>query len=152
MTPCIPSPCGSNAICKEQNGIGACQCLPEYYGNPYEGCRPECVVSSDCPSNKACVNSKCQDPCPGACAQNAECRVVNHAPSCYCGLGFTGNPYTYCNFIQNERKIIYFQFLEHIKEEIPQNVSHQIHIKTLTILYEDLAEQFLRINNGQQYS
>lgn len=110
MTPCIPSPCGANAICNAQNGVGSCQCLPDYSGNPYEGCRPECVVSSDCPSNKACVNSKCQNPCPGVCAHNAECKVLNHVPSCHCGIGFTGNPYSYCNFIQNERKLINFTY------------------------------------------
>jgi len=38
LNPCEPSPCGINAICKEQNGAGSCSCLPEYFGNPYEGC------------------------------------------------------------------------------------------------------------------
>lgn len=102
--PCIPSPCASNAICREQNGVGACQCLPEYFGNPYENCRPECTVNSDCPSNRACIRNKCQDPCPGACGQNAECHVVNHLPSCVCRVGFTGDSYRYCSPIQYERK------------------------------------------------
>lgn len=39
----------------------------------YEGCRPECVLSSDCPSDKACIRNKCKDPCPGVCGLNAEC-------------------------------------------------------------------------------
>lgn len=104
LTPCIPNPCAANAVCREQNGIGSCQCLPDYYGNPYEGCRPECVVSSDCPSNQACVRNKCQNPCPGLCSQNAECRVVNHLPTCSCIVGYTGDPYRYCSLIQYERK------------------------------------------------
>lgn len=104
LTPCMPSPCGSNAVCREQNGAGACQCLPEYFGNPYEGCRPECVGNSDCPSNRACVQNKCTDPCPGTCGQNADCQVVNHVPSCTCRIGFTGDPYRYCNTPPPQRK------------------------------------------------
>lgn len=105
LTPCVPSPCGANAQCREQNGAGACLCLPEYIGNPYEGCRPECTLSSDCPSNKACIRNKCQDPCPGTCGQNADCQVVNHLPSCTCRPGFTGDPFRYCNPIPPERKL-----------------------------------------------
>lgn len=104
VTPCVPSPCGANAICREQNGAGACQCLPEYFGNPYEGCRPECVINSDCPSNRACIQTMCKNPCPGTCGQNAECQVVNHLPSCLCRTGFTGNPYSFCLVQADERK------------------------------------------------
>lgn len=93
----MPSPCGTNSICKEQNGAGSCTCLPEYYGNPYEGCRPECVLNTDCASNKACSNYKCKNPCPGTCGQNAECQVVNHLPMCSCYQGYTGDPFRYCN-------------------------------------------------------
>lgn len=100
----MPSPCGSNAVCREQNGAGACQCLPEYFGNPYEGCRPECIGNSDCPSNRACVRNKCTDPCPGTCGQNADCQVVNHMPSCTCRIGFNGDPYRYCNVPPSQRK------------------------------------------------
>ncbi|KRT79966.1 EGF domain-containing protein, partial [Oryctes borbonicus] len=98
-TPCQPSPCGANAQCREQNGAGACVCLPTYIGNPYEGCRPECVLNTDCPSNKACINNKCKDPCPGTCGQNANCQVINHLPSCTCIVGYTGDPFRYCNLI-----------------------------------------------------
>lgn len=103
-TPCVPSPCGANAICKEYNGAGSCSCLPDYIGNPYEGCRPECVLNSDCPSNRACIRNKCQDPCPGTCGQNADCQVVNHLPSCTCIIGFTGDPFQYCSPAPPERK------------------------------------------------
>lgn len=103
-TPCSPSPCGSNAVCREQNGAGACQCLPEYIGNPYGGCRPECVLNSDCASNKACIRNKCNDPCPGTCGQNAECQVINHLPSCTCHIGYTGDPYKFCKVQQADRK------------------------------------------------
>lgn len=97
LNPCQPSPCGSNAHCSERNGAGACQCLPDYFGNPYEGCRLECILNSDCPANKACMQNKCKDPCPGICGQNAECHVLNHLPSCLCYISYTGDPYKYCS-------------------------------------------------------
>lgn len=111
VNPCVPSPCGSNAICKERNGAGSCICLPEYIGNPYEGCRPECILSSDCSLNRACVRNKCIDPCPGTCAENANCQVINHAPTCTCITGYTGDPFRYCSL----------QPPEPVKAEISRN-------------------------------
>lgn len=105
INPCIPSPCGANAVCRERNGAGACSCLPDYIGNPYEGCRPECVLNSDCSAQLACINSKCKDPCPGVCGQNADCQVVNHLPSCNCRTGFSGDPFRYCSPVSIQRKI-----------------------------------------------
>lgn len=116
-TPCQPSPCGSNAICKEFNGAGSCTCLPEFFGNPYEGCRPECVINTDCPSDRACLQSRCQDPCPGACAPNALCQVVNHAPSCTCGRGFTGDPFRYC-VAEGKLKIFFVFSLHHLNFKV----------------------------------
>lgn len=104
-TPCIPSPCGANAICREQNGAGACLCIQDYIGNPYENCRPECVLNSDCPSSLACIREKCKDPCPGICGQNADCHTVNHLPSCTCFPRYTGDPFRYCNIEQVQRKL-----------------------------------------------
>lgn len=98
--PCNPSPCGANAVCKERNGAGSCSCLPEYFGDPYSGCRPECVTNSDCDRTRACMNNKCKDPCPGTCGLNAECRVINHAPSCSCLPGYSGDPLSSCKLTQ----------------------------------------------------
>ena len=103
-TPCSPNPCGIHAFCREQNGAGACTCEQDYIGDPYQGCRPECILSSDCPSHLACINSKCKDPCPGTCAQNAFCQVVNHVATCSCDVGFTGDGYRYCQVQREERK------------------------------------------------
>lgn len=94
--PCNPSPCGANAQCN--NGI--CTCLPEYQGDPYTGCRPECVYNTDCPRDKACVRNKCIDPCPGTCGQNAQCTVYEHVPMCTCLPGFTGNSFIICTEIR----------------------------------------------------
>lgn len=105
-TPCVPSPCGINAKCREQNSAGSCICLPDYIGNPYEGCRPECSLNSDCPPNKACIQNKCIDPCPGVCGQNAECQVINHLPSCSCITGYSGDPFRYCLLLIVDSKFI----------------------------------------------
>lgn len=94
--PCNPSPCGSNALCRERNGAGACSCLPNYFGDPYVNCRPECVQNSDCPRTKSCLNMKCVDPCVNLCGYKATCRVANHQPMCSCEPGFTGNPMRIC--------------------------------------------------------
>lgn len=90
--PCAPSPCGPNAICDN----GDCKCLPEYFGNPYEACRPECILNSECPRDKTCLRNKCRDPCPGICGQNARCDVVNHIPVCSCPSGYIGDPFVNC--------------------------------------------------------
>ena len=93
--PCQPSPCGPNSQCQVRGESPACSCLPSYIGAP-PNCRPECVISPECSSNKACVNQKCRDPCAGACGSNAQCRVVNHTPMCTCDVGYTGDPFSYC--------------------------------------------------------
>lgn len=110
-TPCTPSPCGANAICREQNGAGSCSCIEDYQGNPYEGCRPECILNTDCPSNRACIRNKCQDPCPGTCGQNAVCQVVNHLPSCTCQPGYSGDPFRHCTLIPERRQDFFKLFL-----------------------------------------
>lgn len=108
LEPCNPSPCGANAVCKERNGAGSCTCLPEYYGDPYSGCRPECVQNSDCDRSRACINNKCKDPCPGVCGLSAECRAQNHAPMCFCINGYTGNPADVCRLIEPGMIIRFF--------------------------------------------
>lgn len=75
---------------------GICTCLPEYKGDPYLGCRPECLLNSDCQREKACLRSKCINPCPGTCAQNAICEVLNHIPMCSCPGGMEGNAFVQC--------------------------------------------------------
>lgn len=96
---CRPSPCGPNSQCRDNNGAAACNCLPNFVGNP-PGCRPECVLSSECSWNKACVNQKCVDPCLGACGKNSDCKVKNHSPICSCRNGYTGNPFSVCSPVQ----------------------------------------------------
>lgn len=97
VDPCYPSPCGPNTRCvASPNGHALCECLPGYYGSPNAGCRPECVLSSDCSRDKACVRNKCVDPCPGTCGYRATCNVINHSPICTCPPPTTGDPFVEC--------------------------------------------------------
>jgi hypothetical protein len=98
QNPCNPSPCGPNSQCREINGQAVCSCLTGYVGSP-PTCRPECVSSSDCALNRACINQKCVDPCPGTCGINGLCQVVNHNPICTCPPRYTGDPFTQCKII-----------------------------------------------------
>lgn len=95
--PCNPSPCGQNAECSNRNGAAACRCIQDYFGDPYTACRPECTINADCPSNKACRNLHCVDPCPGLCGVNAQCKVINHIATCTCVEGYVGDPFTTCS-------------------------------------------------------
>lgn len=90
---CSKNPCGLNAEC--QNGI--CICLPNFMGDPYgPGCKPECILNTECPTQMACIQHKCQDPCPGTCSSNAICEVIHHVPMCSCPTGMTGNAFNFC--------------------------------------------------------
>lgn len=93
--PCNPPPCGANSQCQVVSGQAQCSCMPNMIGSA-PNCRPECTVSSDCQSDRTCINQKCVDPCPGSCAPNANCRVVNHSPVCGCLEGFTGDAFRDC--------------------------------------------------------
>lgn len=94
--PCDPSPCGPNSRCLvSAQGYATCSCLPNYRGAP-PSCRPECVVSAECPQTQACVNWRCVDPCPGTCGLGARCAVINHNPICSCPPGQLGDPFASC--------------------------------------------------------
>lgn len=102
---CYPSPCGPNSQCREINEQAVCSCLPTYNGEP-PYCKAECLSHSDCLAEKACLNQKCIDPCPGPCGQKADCRVFHHNPICSCRSGFTGDPFTRCYSKPGKKKII----------------------------------------------
>ena len=94
--PCDPNPCGPYSNPPKVIGDRChCTCLPEMIGSP-PNCRPECVMNSDCPNDKACVNNKCKDPCPGVCGIHASCHVTNHIPQCTCDPGYSGNAFVAC--------------------------------------------------------
>lgn len=95
ISPCAQTPCGPYSNCKESNGHAICSCLPQYIGSP-PACRPECMVNSECPPQKACFNKKCVDPCIDNCGINAECRVINHNAICSCQNNQIGDPFVRC--------------------------------------------------------
>ena len=109
--PCEGDPCGRYAQCKDMSGVAACSCLPGYVGTP-PNCRPECVIHSECPSNKACINEKCRDPCPGACGAYAECSVIQHNAVCRCQHGYEGDAFSACRRITTSEYST-FTFPEH---------------------------------------
>lgn len=108
VDPCVPTPCGQNSECRDVNGQASCACLATFIGSP-PNCRPECVINPDCPSNEACLQSKCRDPCPGSCGISAECSVVNHTPMCTCPEGYMGDPFTRCLPKLDTRKTLYMR-------------------------------------------
>lgn len=106
--PCNPSPCKSNSLCRRQGSSVTCECLNGYFGNAYnEGCKPMCVINSDCPLQMSCFNYKCVDPCFKACGFNAECRVQNHSPVCKCPEKMIGNPFVSCSPLIEEKDPCY---------------------------------------------
>lgn len=114
--PCVPSPCGLFSECRVVQEHPVCSCIAEYIGHP-PNCRPECTISAECAFDKACINQKCVDPCPGVCGLHAMCRAVNHNPICGCMSGFTGDPFTRCvpipepsKFSSLSRLIVLFVF------------------------------------------
>lgn len=93
--PCVPTPCGPYSVCRVLKNRPVCSCVAGYIGGP-PNCRPECIVNSECSQNKACLKNVCQDPCPGTCGQNTQCRVVNHNPICSCITNYVGDPFSHC--------------------------------------------------------
>lgn len=103
--PCYPSPCGVNTVCRTSGGVPICECIPGYSGRPAgAGCHPECVISSDCPRTKSCVNNRCIDPCPDVCGFGATCRTVNHSPICSCPDQTFGDPFAECRPVAVEHE------------------------------------------------
>ena len=96
QNPCFPSPCGPNTECRVVDGRAGCSCIPDFFGVPELGCRPECVLNTDCNRQQSCVRNKCANPCDGQCGRQAECTVVNHMAVCTCPERYTGDPFIRC--------------------------------------------------------
>lgn len=100
ISPClVDNPCGANAECYPNGNRAECRCLSGYRGDPYDNCRViGCRSNSDCPSDKACENAVCVNPCvyTNICSPRAECSAQNHAAVCKCPPNLIGNPYVDC--------------------------------------------------------
>uniref|UniRef100_A0A1A9ZCQ3 EGF-like domain-containing protein n=1 Tax=Glossina pallidipes TaxID=7398 RepID=A0A1A9ZCQ3_GLOPL len=95
--------CGINANCVVQSHNAICTCPPNSRGNPSMECvNIECTDNDDCHSEKACLDTKCVDPCSlsNACGSQAQCAVQNHIAICSCEKGTTGNPQLGCVSLQ----------------------------------------------------
>lgn len=143
--PCVPSPCGPNAECRNANGVPSCSCLATYIGQP-PNCRPECTINSECPSQQACINQKCRDPCPGACGFNADCHVLNHIPSCVCIDGYVGNPFTSCSPKPPERKLFkIYDWFGRPFLNVSFLIKRQLHLLWMTLAIHHRAVPMLSV-------
>lgn len=108
--PCAGSPCGPYSNCRIVDKHPVCACQQFCIGAP-PSCRPECLVSADCAQNRACINKRCLDPCPGTCGLRALCQVVGHNPVCSCPNGYTGDPFLLCTIETPSKLSLSFQLI-----------------------------------------
>lgn len=118
--PCINNPCGPFSQCRAIGDTPACSCLPNYIGRA-PNCRPECVISAECPSNLACINQKCSDPCVGACGAHTYCTAINHNSICKCDPGYTGDPFSICSEIPKCKMLANFFCILYFIKSFPIN-------------------------------
>lgn len=107
--PCaVFEPCNQPARCEVVPSLPVrtmiCICPEGYVSSGPATCKPTepvrpvgCIADTDCPSDRACINSLCRDPCN--CGSNAECRIKDHKPVCSCIQGYKGNPEIECSRI-----------------------------------------------------
>jgi len=94
--PCLENPCGQGALCEVRNEVAICKCPPDYLGNAFTRCYPECTSHEECAGHQACFGLRCKDPCAGACGRNANCNVNRHKAVCSCPKDHTGHPFDEC--------------------------------------------------------
>lgn len=93
--PCSSSKprCEVNKKCQVRNHRPVCVCKYGFVVNEMGEltCAPDtvaCSKDSDCPSNAACLNGKCQNPCnmrkKPPCPNDKACEVLDHRPVCIC--------------------------------------------------------------------
>ena len=92
---CVPAcsleTCAPNAECYAQNHRASCECLPGFTGDGKSICKLlGCRTDTECPTNKACINAECKNPCDNTavCAVNEMCQAYDHRPECACLPGF----------------------------------------------------------------
>lgn len=135
--PCIRNSCGLYAECRKIGKQAVCSCKANYVGSP-PNCRPECIVNTDCPSNKACISEKCRDPCAGSCGQNTDCHVQNHIPTCHCQTDYTGDPFTLCSPIEGIQ-VNFYLFLFFLWKNL--NICLNIIMFTQIVYYLSMQEK-----------
>lgn len=84
---CQPT-CKSNSSCPENQYCQNNVCIQDQ----------KCRTNNDCADDEKCLSNafgqkNCVDACEEVhCGRNAECYSKNHTPSCYCKVGFKGDP------------------------------------------------------------
>lgn len=106
QNPCyVLEPCNRPAACEVVSTLPVrtmiCICPSGYISSGSGSCKAippvtdvACTADSQCPSDLACVNGICKNPCN--CGPNAECFVKNNKPICSCVPGYEGNPNLEC--------------------------------------------------------
>lgn len=92
--------CGNEAKCYGINHRAVCECPPGLMGNPNVACvLVGCRADSECPTNRACINNKCENPCviSNPCDSPMECKVYNYKAECSCPIGFNGDMAVGCS-------------------------------------------------------
>lgn len=86
MPACAADTCGQRAECFGINHNAVCECLPGFDGNPKVICNViGCQADTECPTDKSCINNRCENPCERQpCQPNELCRAYNHQPECSC--------------------------------------------------------------------
>ncbi|KAK7075249.1 hypothetical protein SK128_022663 [Halocaridina rubra] len=86
VNPCIYNTCGRSAECVNIDHEAKCRCPPGTAGDPNIECIPmpkaECYVDGDCPSQHACINETCVNPCRvlDPCHESTMCKVIDTLP------------------------------------------------------------------------
>src|SRR5207249_5894442 len=100
----VSSPCARDAICTVTRHVAQCDCprgtsliSSQIACEKIDVNVGGCQTDADCPSQLACINSQCQNPCSvlKPCGSNAECRVLDYVPwramICLCPTGYAGD-------------------------------------------------------------
>ena len=111
IDPCyVHDPCALHAECYAKDHEAHCRCPSGMIGNPLEKCRVAgCRDNTECPTDKACHNRKCVDPCDydDPCANNARCYVFQHTTGCRCEDSVPyGDPRIQCHNMTVDAEII----------------------------------------------
>ncbi len=91
LNPCSSKSCDLNKQCIVTNHKPQCQCKYSLVINQ-EGAltcpdrQVECRQDNDCPSNQACDQGRCKNPCDNQriCPSGKDCQVLNHKATCVC--------------------------------------------------------------------
>lgn len=91
---CDEETCALDAVCLPRNHQPQCECKAGLVGNPHQQClppeqtitiqssKPSCLHDSECPSQLACINQRCSNPCALAqvCSSQQTCTVLDILP------------------------------------------------------------------------